>query len=116
MTKEFTYCEDTYSDLYKEVNGFRPRNTRFFDATPEEKQRIWDSLLEDLDVENQRIQEAEQENIADFEKLVQQNIELGAGDRKTAIQWLIDAEDDVYVEGDLDYFRFLYGLPYNYQL
>lgn len=109
---DFTYDEDLFSDLFKDANGFRPRSHRFYDASPAEKQVIWDGLLEDLEAENIRYEEERKRNVADFEKLVEQNIQMGASDRKTAIQWLVDAEgDDFYDEG---YFHYCYGLPYGY--
>lgn len=112
----FTYDEDIFSDLYKDVYGFRPRSHRFYDASPAEKQAIWDDLLVELDREVQAQRELEESNIVDFERLVAQNIEMGAVDRKTAVKWMIDAEDDLYAEGDLDYFKYLYGLPYGYDV
>ena len=110
----FTYDEDSFSDLYKDVYGFRPRQNPFYnpETTPEERQQIWDSLCEDLDRENKRIEEERQINTIDFEKIVQQNIKMGSVDRKTAIQWLVDAEgDDFY---DYGYMEYNYGLPYGY--
>lgn len=108
----YTYDEEIFSDLHKDVYGFRPRGHAFYSADPAEKQRIWDDLLVDLDAENQRFAEQQRQNVADFERLVAQNVKHGAVDRKTAIQWLIDAEgDDFY---DYGYMEYNYGLPYGF--
>ena len=49
----FTYDENTFSDLHKDTYGFRPRNHRFYDAPPEEKQEIWNFLCEELKQEQE---------------------------------------------------------------
>lgn len=113
---EFTYDDDIFSDLYKDVNGFRPRNHRYFDASPAEKQVIWDDLLVDLEREFVAQQQRQLDNIKRFEALVAQNIAYGAADREAAIQWLFDAEDSAQVSYDPEYFKYIYGLPYSYPL
>lgn len=95
----FTYDEDTFSDLYKDVYGFRPRGHRFYDATPEEKQEIWDDLCDSLDREIINDRRRYWEAGVRFEKRVEETIKAGAGDRETAIRWIKDAED---VLGDYD--------------
>jgi hypothetical protein len=62
--------------------------------------------------EMERYEQAQKDNIADFERLVKQNMDVGAKDRAEAIQWLIDAEEDEYMEDG--YFRYLYGIPAYY--
>jgi hypothetical protein len=39
-------------------------------------------------------------------------VALGAKDRTTAIQWLIQAEGNI--NGDIEYFEYLQGIPYRY--
>lgn len=109
----FTYDEQIFSDLYKDVNGFRPSSHEFYDATPERKQVIWDSLLEDLDYENKRIESMHVNAIERFEKKIVKTIKLGASDRESAIRWLMDAFD---VDGDEDYLKYHFCLPYSYNL
>ena len=41
----YTYSDELFSDLYKDVYGFRPRGHEFFTACPERKQEIWDQIL-----------------------------------------------------------------------
>lgn len=116
MATKFTYCEDTFSDLYKDANGFRPRSHEFYadDTTPERKQEIWDATLEDLDEENKRHEEMRNEAVVAFEAIIATSIEAGAGDRETALRWLREVEDDDYMKFDDGYFEYSYGLPYGY--
>lgn len=113
---KYTYDEQIFSDLYKDVYGFRPRSHRFYDdnATPDQKQAIWDDLLEDLDRENREYEERRNRAITDFEALVGRTMQDNEINRAAAIRWLMDAEDDPYM--DEDYFRYTYDLPFGYDL
>ena len=49
--KDFTYSDELYSDLFKDVNGFRPRGQlweQWCNKTPAQKQTEWDALVEQL--------------------------------------------------------------------
>ena len=111
----FTYDENIFSDLYKDAHGFRPRNHYFYEASPEEKQVIWDDLLEVLKESVACVEEREQEAILNFESLVQKNISVGAEDREVAIRWIKQGFDEEAQE-DEEYFKYLFELPYNYTL
>jgi hypothetical protein len=113
---DFTYDDNTFSDLYKDAHGFRPRGHEFYDAntTPARKQEIWDATLRDLDQTIEWEKQAEAQAIVEFEKLVDKTIEAGAGDRETALKWIAQSEgEEFYGTG---YFRYLFGLPYGYVL
>jgi len=48
---QFTYDDDTYSDHFKDANGFRPRGIlwdNFMAKSPAEKQKEWDRLQEKI--------------------------------------------------------------------
>ena len=48
---QFTYDDDTYSDHFKDANGFRPRGIlwdNFMTKSPAEKQKEWDQLQETI--------------------------------------------------------------------
>ena len=48
---QFTYDDDTYSDHFKDANGFRPRGIlwdNFMAKSPAEKQKEWDQLQETI--------------------------------------------------------------------
>lgn len=108
-------AQGTFSDLYKDVHGFRPRN-----VSPE----VWNSadalyaecekLQEELKVVMAAEADLEKANIAKFEETLTNIIASGAGDRETAIRWFIDAQEDEYVKNDLDYLCYQLGLPYGY--
>ena len=49
--KDFTYSDELYSDLFKDVNGFRPRGQlweQWCNKTPTQKQKEWDALIDQL--------------------------------------------------------------------
>jgi hypothetical protein len=99
----YTFDADLFSDLHKDVYGFRPRNHTFYslcDSDPAEAQAIWDSLLIDLERENAFQEEHHQECVQEYEDHIQDLIKLGAEDRETAIRWIIDEfpEEDQYLD------------------
>jgi hypothetical protein len=84
----YTYDEELFSDFHKDAYGFRPRGHRFYDATPAEKQEIWDATCRAMKRRQAEEEEMEAQAVIDFEKEVQSYIELGAGDRQTALRWM----------------------------
>lgn len=107
----FTYDDDTYSDLYKEAYGFRPRGTRWATMTPAEKQVEWNRLCDAAESSAMDERNEEWRAMERFEKRVADTIRTGAGDRETAIRWIAEAEG---VDGDMDYLCFCCGIPYGY--
>lgn len=113
-TQKYTYDAHIFSDLHKDAFGFRPRNHRFYevcDSNPEEAQRIWDYVYEELEREIKRIEEKEKKDIKEFEGLIQNLINLGASNRITAIRWVIDSYDKY---DTVDYICWDLGLPDSY--
>ena len=104
---------ETYIDLYKSVNGVKPRWVNFDEMSDEELKSSYDSLLVALDEENKRQAEREQEAVKKFEALVDVTMECGAGNRKTALRWMRDIDDEQYKFDD-SYFEYCNGLPYGY--
>ena len=56
---QFTYDDDTYSDHFKDANGFRPRGIlwdQWMAQSPAEKQKEWDRLQEKIieDIEREK--------------------------------------------------------------
>lgn len=110
----YTYCDDTYSDLYKDVYGFRPRGsawTSWISMSEGEKQAEWDRLVARLDDVIHEQEEAYILAAKKFEKLVTETIQSGAGDRETALRWIMDASD---CDGDWEFLSFHHHLPYGY--
>lgn len=112
LKTELEELQGTYSDVHKDVYGFRPR----FDSSEYWNSVEWlKSQLSRMYSELKEIIEQDKENekraIAEFEILVDKTISMGAGNRKTALRWIIDGSD---CDGNLDFLCYTYGLPYNY--
>ena len=86
----YTYDENLFSDFHKDAYGFRPRDHRFYDATPAEKQVIWDDVGRAFDDANAQEELAKRESQINFEKEVQYILSLGASNRETALRWMTD--------------------------
>ena len=86
------------SDLYKDVNGFRPRGYGFNEWSDAELNSFWDDLIVQLkeNEAEERLQEIA--DVKSFEDQVQRTIDLGAGNRKTALRWLFSSEE--YDQGE----------------
>jgi hypothetical protein len=108
------YTWDTYllSDLHKDARGFRP-SSDYFEAwelaNADERQRIWNGLIREMDERTFQEREEQQLAIANFEKSIQNIMMAGARDRKTAIRWIVDGLD---VDGDASFACYKLGLPY----
>lgn len=98
-------------DLYKDVYGFRPRHISTDFMTEAELE----AELNSLQAEGERrwaAEKAEQDrNVVALEARIQSLIDMGAGDRTTAIRWIDQAEQS---NGDLEYLCYLLNVPYGY--
>ena len=108
----FTYSDDIISDLHKDVYGYRPREAFWADwdnCTPAEKQKTWDEYCDAL--EANAIQEAVREtaDIAKFEDRVQDVIAIGAGNRTTALEWIVGQETFYHIQ-DVEHFVWQQGI------
>ena len=113
---KITFDEAIFSDLHKEAYGFRPRGSRFYDpdATAEEKQKIWDSVLDAQRREVAQEQEREAASIKEFETRITKVIGFGAKDRETAIRWILQGTIEDWQDSGMA--CYLMGIPYRYQL
>ena len=92
-TQMYTFSTELFSDLHKDVYGFRPRGHWFYDAstTDQERQEEWDYLCKRLG------EQIEEENIAKakaLEDLYQRVAELrksGAKDDQQALKWIVQS-------------------------
>jgi hypothetical protein len=88
----YTFDNSIVSDLHKDAYGFRP-SSYFWDdwkaSTDDQKQVIWDGLLRDLDAEMERERNAQLQAVADFEAMVQSNLDHGAQSREDAVRWVV---------------------------
>ena len=97
---------DIYSDLHKEVYGIRPRGD-MSNMTAEMLDAEWDFILRAQEQELEYENECRARARAALEADIERTIALGAGDRDTAVRWLMEAEG---ADGDYDYFLYKRGL------
>jgi hypothetical protein len=112
------YREGVYqyiSDASKDAIGFRMR----YDIslyTNEELSSLadyWSDRVCEAIAEEELVQAECRKN---FEELVKTTIENGAGDRETAIRWLMEAEEESDMWYGEDYFTYTYNLGTNYDI
>lgn len=106
---------ELYSDLYKDVNGSRPSMNamyQFNSLSHVEKQAEWDRLVAKL-ASNEAERAIDDKNAVDaFEQRIAETIKAGAGDRITAIRWILDSLGDSTVYQDVEYGCYLLNIPY----
>ena len=106
----YTYSEEMFSDFHKDAYGFRPTGDHwFYGATPAEKQEIWDAVGRAFDRRQAEEAELEAQSLIDFEKEVQSYIELGAGDRQTALRWMTQ-DETFYHSQDIEHWVWKQGI------
>jgi len=103
---------DTFSDLHKDVHGFRPsaifmKNVKRF--SDQERDDLWEALCIQLE-ENTKVEVAQAElDAAKFEARVLDVIDLGAGDRETALRWITSQETFYHIQ-DVEHFVWEQGV------
>lgn len=103
--------QGTYSDMHKDVYGFRPHNLSGEHWNDVEwLQNAVDELEKELERVIAEEKELEAANIVRFEELVQNTMISRAVNRETVIRWLCDGADT----RDVDLLCWHYGLPYGY--
>ena len=109
---EYTYSDDCFSDLFKDVNGFRPRGSLmddWNDRTPRQKQELWNALCDELEENTKAEKAAEVVAIEKFEARIQDIIELGAGNRTNALLWMTGTETFYHIQ-DVEHFVWEQGI------
>lgn len=120
MSNEFKSWEDytpleqaqaTFSDMYKDAHGIRPRHIDTSTWTLEQFDQEFAELSEVMRAND--IQQGIEEAIAieKFERRCAEMISIGAKDHAMALRWIHEAED---TNGDNDYLAWTLGLPYQY--
>ncbi len=84
------------SDLFKDVNGFRPRGYKFNEWSNQELEDFINDLIEVS--EKQAAEERAWEN-----KAINDVISVGADDKETALRWL-DQADAYFMYGDDEFY------------
>lgn len=108
------FSETMISDMYKEANGFRPKHYKEW-FTEAELEAEYEYLEKEIKFSMDREKYAEKEAVKAFKKLIQETIGYGAGDRETAIRWLVQGEGLEWNIEDLKYFFWQHGLSYMLQ-
>lgn len=109
---EFTYSDDIFSDLHKDVYGFRPTGSLvedWNDRTPRQKQELWNALCDELEENTKAEKAAEIVAVDKFEARVQDVIGLGADNRETALEWIV-SQETFYHEQDVEHFVWEQGI------
>ena len=112
---EKTECLMWISDLFKDVHGIRPRGYNFQEWSFDELTNFVNDLSAQADAEREYEENLAKQAELDFEKKVQDIIDLGAGDRETALRWMLqgdmgdDKELDLYA---VEWFTMSRGIDY----
>jgi hypothetical protein len=112
----YTFDENLYSDLHKDVYGFRPLSRdEFYTSSADQQQKIWDDLLESLEqvVNQERIEK--EAAATSFQELINKTIDLGASSEDAAIRWILDGENFTVFDYQYgaEFVSYHFGLPYN---
>ena len=92
----YTYTTDLFSDLHKDVYGYRPRGAAMDEwnsRTPRQKNELYNALCDELEVVTQDEKRQADRNLFEFTGLIIDMIELGAKDRETALRWMTQEEE-----------------------
>lgn len=114
MSKTYTFCDDSISDLHKDAYGMRPGEgfwQRWSTATDDEKQEQWDWLVQVLARVMEEEAAMQKACVEKFERLVSDTIATGARDRETALRWIMDSSN---CDGDWEFLCYEHGLPFSY--
>lgn len=98
------------TDESKSAYGYKVR-VDFRDHSLEELERWADRVSGDSQEQAEREAQWQEDAAAELETLISENLEMGAGDRKTAIRWILEAEGALQ-EMDMGYIEYSFGLKY----
>lgn len=104
------------SDAHKDAYGFRPSAAyfeRYKAMSPAEFNAEWNSLIDAMEEAEAARVDAETFAAREFEARVARQCAALNVDRATFIRWDMEAHA---VDGDVDYYKYLNGLSYQYDL
>lgn len=117
----YDYSDDCISDFHKEVYGHRPSSEYMQEwnaSSPSQKQKVWDEYARINEIQMIESKAQEERDVAKFEDRVQDVINIGAGNRKTALKWITEGET-FYHSQDVEHFVWEQGIlftPYGRNL
>lgn len=82
------------SDMHKDAYGFRPRHINYDAFTDAELEAECDSYQEVMEKNESLEAKRLEADLETFEALINKTIALGAGNRKTALRWIVDGAND----------------------
>ena len=114
----YTFDENIVSDLHKDARGFRPTEywwDQWSLCTDVQKQTMWDALCVELEEEMDREKLEQARALAKLMDRILETMKLGADDQKTAIKWIMAAEEfsDYDIQYGPSYFCYHFGLNYS---
>lgn len=101
-----------YSDMYKDVHGFRPRHIAIGELSDQELKEDIEGFSEEIKIQIAEQEAYEAKCIAKFEELVANTIEIGAGDRATALRWIYEPFDFEPHSYDIEHFVWKLGFSH----
>lgn len=113
----FTYSDDLFSDLFKDVNGFRPRGAlmdEWNERTPRQKQELWNALCDELEENEKATRKAEAKNLDEFRDNVRKVMRICSCNWVKAVKYLAEADKTEIdrSDQDFDYFLWTQGLGF----
>ena len=108
----YTYTTDLFSDLHKDVYGYRPRGAAMDEwnsRTPRQKNELYNALCDELEVVTQDEKRQADRNLFEFTGLIMDMIELGAKDRETALRWMTQ-DHEFHSEQDVSHWVWAHGI------
>lgn len=113
----YTYDDNLFSDLYKEVHGFRPSSdlrAEWNDRTPRQKQELWNALCDEHEEVIKREKAEKARAALALTERLEMMYQLGAKTEVQALKWIMTAEEfsDIDLRYGADYFCFHFGLDY----
>ena len=108
----YTYTTDLFSDLHKDVYGYRPRGAAMEDwnsRTPRQKNELFNALCDELEEVTRDEKRQADRNLMEFTGEILNMIELGAKDRETALRWMTQ-EHEFHSEQDVSHWVWAHGI------
>ena len=108
----YTYTTELFSDLHKDVYGYRPRGAAMEDwnsRTPRQKNELFNALCDELEEVTRDEKRQADRNLFEFTGLIMDMIELGAKDRETALRWMTQ-DHKFHSEQDVSHWVWAHGI------
>ncbi len=108
----YTYTTELFSDLHKDVYGYRPRGAAMEEwnsRTPRQKNELFNALCDELEEVTRDEKRQADRNLFEFTGLIMDMIELGAKDRETALRWMTQ-DHEFHSEQDVSHWVWSHGI------